>query len=129
MKPIINRLITGITLFVSCFIIASCGSTKEEQLIERGKEYISRHISSPTFVSTTPIDRTEALLKEWGVNLEDKHDALMIGFEATNLYGGRVHKNWCIFFVNGYPIDHADGDNINRVNVHHYISIMREKGW
>ena len=135
-------IIAGIAVIaILYFCISSCDSTssssnksfqKEEQLIERGKEYILRQVNSPsttTFLTTTPMDKTEALLKEWGVHLEEKHDALMIGFEATNLYGGRVRKNWCIFYVNGYPIDYADGENINRANVHQYISIMRENGW
>ena len=106
--------------------------SKEEKLIEKGKSFILRQLNSPsttTFLSTTPMDKTEELLIEWGVNMESKHDALMIGFETTNAYGGRIRKNWCIFFVNGIPIDYADGDNINRANVHQYISIMREKGW
>lgn len=106
--------------------------SKEEQLIKEGKAFILRQLNSPsttTFLSTTPMDKTEALLVEWGVKLEDRHDALMIGFETSNVLGGRVRKNWCIFFVNGRAIDYADGDNINRANVHQYISIMREKGW
>lgn len=107
------------------------GASKEERLIERGKEFILSQVNSPsttTFLTTTPMDKTEGLLRQWGVTLEERHDALMIGFEATNLYGGRVRKNWCIFFVNGTPIDYADGDNINRANVHQYISIMKDKG-
>ncbi len=75
------------------------------------------------------MDKTEGLLRQWGVTLEEKHDALMIGFEATNGYGGRVSKIWCIFFVNGMPIDYADGDYLNSANVHQYISAMKEKGW
>ena len=53
----------------------------------------------------------------------------MIEFETTNALGGRVRKNLCVFYVNGNPIDYADGDYINRANVHQYISIMKEKGW
>ena len=125
----------------SCyFLVRSCsseqnaserGATKEERLIERGKEFILNQVNSPsttTFLTTTPMDKTEDLLREWGVKLEEKHDALMIGFEATNQLGGRVRQNWCIFYVNGTPVDYADGSYINRANVHQYISVMKDKG-
>lgn len=115
------------------FVIPSQDNTsisKEQQLLEKGKEYVLRQVNSPsttTFLSYN--DNVEGLLSEWGVTLEEKHDALMIEFETTNALGGRVRKNLCIFYVNGNPIDYADGDYINRANVHQYISIMKEKGW
>lgn len=114
------------------FVIPAQNNTsisKEQQLLEKGKEYILRQVNSPsttTFLSYN--DKVEGLLREWGVTLEEKHDALMIEFETTNALGGRVRKNLCIFYVNGNPIDYADGDYINRANVHQYISIMKEKG-
>lgn len=114
------------------FVIPAQDNTsisKEQQLLEKGKEYILRQVNSPsttTFLSYN--DKVEGLLREWGVTLEEKHDALMIEFETTNALGGRVRKNLCIFYVNGNPIDYADGDYINRANVHQYISIMKEKG-
>lgn len=114
------------------FVIPAQDNTsisKEQQLLEKGKEYVLRQVNSPsttTFLSYN--DKVEGLLREWGVTLEEKHDALMIEFETTNALGGRVRKNLCIFYVNGNPIDYADGDYINRANVHQYISIMKEKG-
>lgn len=108
----------------------STSISKEEQLLAQGKEFILRQVNSPsttTFLSYN--DKVEGLLREWGVTLEEKHDALMIEFETTNALGGRVRKNLCVFYVNGNPIDYADGDYINRANVHQYISIMKEKGW
>lgn len=115
------------------FVIPAQDNTsisKEQQLLEKGKEYVLRQVNSPsttTFLSYN--DKVEGLLREWGVTLEEKHDALMIEFETTNALGGRVRKNLCVFYVNGNPIDYADGDYINRANVHQYISIMKEKGW
>lgn len=115
------------------FVIPAQDNTsisKEQQLLEKGKEFVLRQVNSPsttTFLSYN--DKVEGLLREWGVTLEEKHDALMIEFETTNALGGRVRKNLCIFYVNGNPIDYADGDYINRANVHQYISIMKEKGW
>lgn len=114
------------------FVIPAQNNTsisKEQQLLEKGKEYVLRQVYSPsttTFLSYN--DKVEGLLREWGVTLEEKHDALMIEFETTNALGGRVRKNLCIFYVNGNPVDYADGDYINRANVHQYISIMKEKG-
>ena len=114
------------------FVIPAQNNTsisKEQQLLEKGKEYVLRQVNSPsttTFLSYN--DKVEGLLREWGVTLEEKHDALMIEFETTNALGGRVRKNLCIFYVNGNPIDYADGDYINKANVHQYISIMKEKG-
>lgn len=115
------------------FVIPAQDNTsisKEQQLLEKGKEFVLRQVNSPsttTFLSYN--DKVEGLLREWGVTLEEKHDALMIEFETTNALGGRVRKNLCVFYVNGNPIDYADGDYINRANVHQYISIMKEKGW
>lgn len=114
------------------FVIPAQDNTsisKEQQLLEKGKEYVLRQVNSPsttTFLSYN--DKVEGLLREWGVTLEEKHDALMIEFETTNALGGRIRKNLCVFYVNGIPVDYADGDNINRANVHEYISIMKAKG-
>ena len=107
----------------------STSISKEEQLLAQGKEFILRQVNSPsttTFLSYN--DKVEGLLREWGVTLEEKHDALMIEFETTNALGGRIRKTLCVFYVNGIPVDYADADNINRANVHQYISIMKEKG-
>ena len=119
---------------VLSIIIALCSCTsKESQLVQRGKTFISNQLGNPSdisFISHTSNDNVEALLREWGVTLEEKHDAILIEVEGSNVYGGRVRKNYCVFFVNGNPIDYADSENLNRVSIHDYITTMKQfKGW
>ena len=119
---------------VLSIIIALCSCTsKESQLVQRGKTFISNQLGNPSdisFISHTSNDNVEALLREWGVTLEEKHDAILIEVEGSNVYGGRVRKNYCVFFVNGNPIDYADSENLNRVSIHNYITTMKQfKGW
>lgn len=119
---------------VLSIIIALCSCTsKESQLVQRGKTFISNQLGNPSgisFISHTPSDNVEALLREWGVTFEEKHDAILIEVEGSNVYGGRVRKNYCVFFVNGNPIDYADSENLNRVSIHNYITTMKQfKGW
>lgn len=113
-------------------IIAFCSCTsKETQLVQRGKAFILDQVISPsttTFISHTSSDKIEALLCQWGVQLEEKHDALMIEIETTNGFGGRVRKNLCVFFVNGNPVEYADADDLNRVSIHQYITAMKDLG-
>ena len=129
-----QRIVLAVLAFgaIIYFVMPSESDTsisKEEQLLAKGKEFILGQVNSPsttTFLSYN--DKVEGLLREWGVTLEEKHDALMIEFETTNALGGRIRKTLCVFYVNGIPVDYADADNINRANVHQYISIMKEKG-
>lgn len=119
---------------VLSIIIALCSCTsKESQLVQRGKTFISNQLGNPSdisFISHSSNDNVEALLREWGVTLEEKHDAILIEVEGSNVYGGRVRKNYCVFFVNGNPIDYADSENLNRVSIHNYITTMKQfKGW
>ena len=119
---------------VLSIIIALCSCTsKESQLVQRGKTFISNQLGNPSdisFISHTSNDNVEALLREWGVTLEEKHDAILIEVEGSNVYGGRVRKNYCVFFVNGNPIDYADSENLNRVSIHNYITTMKQfRGW
>ena len=119
---------------VLSIIIALCSCTsKESQLVQRGKTFISNQLGNPSgisFISHTSSDNVEALLREWGVTLEEKHDAILIEVEGSNVYGGRVRKNYCVFFVNGNPIDYADSENLNRVSIHNYITTMKQfSGW
>ena len=57
------------------FVIPAQDNTsisKEQQLLEKGKEYILRQVNSPsttTFLSYN--DKVEGLLREWGVTLEE----------------------------------------------------------
>lgn len=117
-------------------IIAFCSCTstsKESQLVERGQTFILNQLNNPStakFLSYTPNDKVEALLRSWGVTLEEKHDVIMLEVEGSNAYGGRISKTYCVFFVNGNPIDYADADNINASNIHQYITTMKEfRGW
>ena len=119
---------------VLSIIIALCSCTsKESQLVQRGRTFISNQLGNPSdisFISHTSNDNVEALLREWGVTLEEKHDAILIEVEGSNVYGGRVRKNYCVFFVNGNPIDYADSENLNRVSIHNYITTMKQfRGW
>ena len=122
-------------LYVVLFMmIALCSCTsKESQLLQRGQSYILNQLGNPstaTFISHTSSDKVESLLREWGVTLEEKHDAILIEVEGSNAYGGRVRKNYCVFFVNGNPIDYADSENLNRVSIHNYITTMKQfSGW
>lgn len=102
---------------------------KEKQLLEKGKEFILRQVNSPsTTIFLSYSDEVKGILTEWGVKLEEKHDALLIEFETTNALGGRIRKSLCIFYLNGIPVDYADASDLNRATVHQYISIMKEKG-
>lgn len=108
---------------------SSTSSYSTKQLLDRGQKFILRQVKSPsTTVFLSYNDNVESLLKEWGINFEKKHDALLIEFETTNGFGGRVRKSLCVFYVNGNPVDYADGDHINKVNAREYISIMQAKG-
>ena len=54
----------------------------------------------------------------------------MLEVEGSNAYGGRVRKSYCVFFVNGNPIDYADAEDLNRVSIHQYITTMKQfRGW
>ncbi len=115
-------------------IIAFCScSSKESQLVERGQRFILNQLNNPSsakFISSTSSDKIESLLISWGVTLEEKHDAIMLEVEGSNAYGGRVRKSYCVFFVNGNPIDYADAEDLNRVSIHQYITTMKQfRGW
>lgn len=121
-------------LVVLSVIIAFCScSSKESQLVERGQRFILNQLNDPSsakFISSTSSDKIESLLISWGVTLEEKHDAIMLEVEGSNAYGGRVRKSYCIFFVNGNPIDYADAEDLNRVSIHQYITTMKQfRGW
>lgn len=121
-------------LVVLSVIIAFCScSSKESQLVERGQRFILNQLNDPSsakFISSTSSDKIESLLISWGVTLEEKHDAIMLEVEGSNAYGGRVRKSYCVFFVNGNPIDYADADDLNRVSIHQYITTMKQfRGW
>lgn len=121
-------------LVVLSVIIAFCScSSKESQLVERGQRFILNQLNDPSsakFISSTSSDKIESLLISWGVTLEEKHDAIMLEVEGSNAYGGRVRKSYCVFFVNGNPIDYADAENLNRVSIHQYITTMKQfRGW
>ena len=121
-------------LVVLSVIIAFCScSSKESQLIERGQRFILNQLNDPSsakFISSTSSDKIESLLISWGVTLEEKHDAIMLEVEGSNAYGGRVRKSYCVFFVNGNPIDYADAEDLNRVSIHQYITTMKQfRGW
>lgn len=121
-------------LVVLSVIIAFCScSSKESQLVERGQRFILNQLNDPSsakFISSTSSDKIESLLISWGVTLEEKHDAIMLEVEGSNAYGGRVRKSYCVFFVNGNPIDYADAENLNRVSIHQYITAMKQfRGW
>ena len=121
-------------LVVLSVIIAFCScSSKESQLVERGQRCILNQLNDPSsakFISSTSSDKIESLLISWGVTLEEKHDAIMLEVEGSNAYGGRVRKSYCIFFVNGNPIDYADAEDLNRVSIHQYITTMKQfRGW
>ena len=117
-------------LVVLSVIIAFCScSSKESQLVERGQRFILNQLNNPSsakFISSTSSDKIESLLISWGVTLEEKHDAIMLEVEGSNAYGGRVRKSYCVFFVNGNPIDYADADDLNRVSIHQYITTMKQ---
>lgn len=121
-------------LVVLSVIIAFCScSSKESQLVERGQRFILNQLNNPSsakFISSTSSDKIESLLISWGVTLEEKHDAIMLEVEGSNAYGGRVRKSYCVFFVNGNPIDYADAEDLNRVSIHQYITTMKQfRGW
>ncbi len=121
-------------LVVLSVIIAFCScSSKESQLVERGQRFILNQLNDPSsakFISSTSSDKIESLLISWGVTLEEKHDAIMLEVEGSNAYGGRVRKSYCVFFVNGNPIDYADAEDLNRVSIHQYITTMKQfRGW
>ena len=119
-------VLSVITAFCSC-------SSKESQLVERGQRFILNQLNDPSsakFISSTSSDKIESLLISWGVTLEEKHDAIMLEVEGSNAYGGRVRKSYCVFFVNGNPIDYADAEDLNRVSIHQYITTMKQfRGW
>ena len=122
------------SLVVLSVIIAFCScSSKESQLVERGQRFILNQLNDPSsakFISSTSSDKIESLLISWGVTLEEKHDAIMLEVEGSNAYGGRVRKSYCVFFVNGNPIDYADAEDLNRVSIHQYITTMKQfRGW
>ena len=126
MKKFIGRLI----MLAAIFCAISCGNTKENSLINKGEDFILDQVLSPSstiFLSTTPSDIVEDLFTQWGVEIEEKHDIIMIEFETANAIGGKVRKSYCIFFVDGEPIDFADSENINKTNVHKYISAIKMK--
>ena len=121
-------------LVVLSVIIAFCScSSKESQLVERGQRFILNQLNDPSsakFISSTSSDKIESLLISWGVTLEEKHDAIMLEVEGSNAYGGRVRKSYCVFFVNGNPIDYADAEDLSRVSIHQYITTMKQfRGW
>ena len=121
-------------LVVLSVIIAFCScSSKESQLVERGQRFILNQLNDPSsakFISSTSSDKIESLLISWGVTLEEKHDAIMLEVEGSNAYGGRVRKSYCVFFVNGNPIDYADAEDLNRVSIHQYITTVKQfRGW
>lgn len=121
-------------LVVLSVIIAFCScSSKESQLVERGQRFILNQLNDPSsakFISSTSSDKIESLLISWGVTLEEKHDAIMLEVEGSNAYGGRVRKSYCVFFVNGNPIDYANAEDLNRVSIHQYITTMKQfRGW
>lgn len=121
-------------LVVLSVIIAFCScSSKESQLVERGQRFILNQLNDPSsakFISSTSSDKIESLLISWGATLEEKHDAIMLEVEGSNAYGGRVRKSYCVFFVNGNPIDYADAEDLNRVSIHQYITTMKQfRGW
>lgn len=121
-------------LVVLSVIIAFCScSSKESQLVERGQRFILNQLNDPSsakFISSTSSDKIESLLISWGVTLEEKHDAIMLEVEGSNAYGGKVRKSYCVFFVNGNPIDYADAEDLNRVSIHQYITTMKQfRGW
>lgn len=117
-----------IIAFSSCVF-----ASKESQLVERGQTFLLNQLNNPStakFLSYTPNDKVEELLISWGVTLEEKHDVIMLEVEGSNVYGGKISKTYCVFFVNGNPVDYADADNINASSIHQYITTMKQfRGW
>ena len=123
-------LVIMITL-TTCIIASSCfnqTSSKEQLLLERGKQFILDKVRSPSstvFISSVSSEDTEKILTDWGVKLEDKHDVIMLEFETVNGFGGKVREMACIFFVNKNPIDYADASDVNQTYIHKYIETLK----
>ena len=132
-KIFLVLLVVGAVVY---FLIPSGGDSdsgstpkkNENTLLVRGKEYILDRVNSPSTTTFLSYKNVDSLLKEWGVEMDSNHHAMLIEFEATNAFGGRVRKSWCIFYLNGNAVDHADGQYINKVNIREYINTMKWQG-
>ena len=105
----------------------------ENALKEAGKKYILQNINSPStakFISYVNSKNMKKVLEEKGVSLESKHDVVAIEVEATNVLGGRIRKDYVVFFINKVPVEMMDADNLNSSNIHQAISHLKaHKGW
>ena len=108
----------------------SCGFSKQEMLENRAEDFLNARVGDLVVVSSTSVDAVEAQLRNWGVQLEEKHDVIMVEVEGYNIYGGIVNKNYLVFFINEQPVDYADASNVNKMSVRSYIDNLRWMyGW
>lgn len=127
MKKILFVLMSLVSTLTMC---VSCGSSKQEVLENRAEDFLNARVGDLVVVSSTSVDAVEAQLRNWGVQLEEKHDVIMVEVEGYNIYGGIVNKNYLVFFINEQPVDYADASNVNKMSVRSYIDNLRWMyGW
>lgn len=106
---------------------------KEDKLIDAGKEYVLSNLNAPSsavFLSHASSSKCRKVLEDWGITMEDRHDVITLEVEAENGFGGRIRKNFMVFFVNGNAVDMEDATEVNKTNVKVLINNLKENyGW
>lgn len=98
-----------------------CMNVFGDKLEDAGKEYILQHLKSPssaTFHSYTESSIVKETIEEnWGIELKDNCDIVLIEVEATNGFGGRERVEYAVFFKDGEPIDMINADGLTKSKI------------